>query len=30
VHDRVEVQVEDRLAAAGQAFGDHLLVQGGE
>ena len=30
VHDGVEVQVEDRLLAAGEPGGDQLLVEGGE
>ena len=30
VHDGVEVQVEDRFAAGGQARADHLPVEGGE
>ncbi len=30
VHDRVEVQVEDRFLAGGEPGGDHLGVQGGQ
>jgi len=30
VHDRVEVQVEDRLVAGGEPGAGHLLVQGGQ
>jgi CspA family cold shock protein len=30
VHHSVEVQVEDRFLRCGQAFADHLLVEGGQ